>query len=175
MCELKDIKIVNLKKKCEALQIKTYGTKLVILDRIKKHYLQNGLGEFNLDQLADARDEEERLSSQPSSQPSSQTSGQAPSILANSQEGTNSTNTFSSVPIQEEHVEVEDEGPPLKKRKTTVSVSYFVSSVCDNEVEALNMIKSENIWANYCRSNDTAHGKKSYYPCKHKGCPKKIG
>ena len=43
MCELKDIKIVNLKKKCEALQIKTYGTKLVILDRIKKHYLQNGL------------------------------------------------------------------------------------------------------------------------------------
>ena len=48
MCELKDIKIVNLKKKCEALEIKTYGTKLVILYRIKKYSLQNGLGEFYL-------------------------------------------------------------------------------------------------------------------------------
>ena len=48
MCELKDIKIVNFKKKCKALQIKTNGTKLVILYRIKKYYLQNGLGEFYL-------------------------------------------------------------------------------------------------------------------------------
>ena len=46
--ELKSIKLANLKLKCSSLKIKQYGTKLVVFDRIKKHYADNKLGKFNL-------------------------------------------------------------------------------------------------------------------------------
>ena len=49
--ELKSIKLANLKLKCSSLKIKQYGTKLVVFDRIKKHYADNKLGKFNLKDL----------------------------------------------------------------------------------------------------------------------------
>ena len=44
-----------------------------------------------------------------------------------------------------------------KKRKTAIKGFYFVERVCKDEKEALEAIKSEGIWANYCRSNPTVN------------------
>ena len=90
-------------------------------------------------------------------------------------DSSHSSSTLNNVPIREEDEDEEDIEPQAKKRKVKVNVSYFVQRVCQNEDEALEIIRSEKIWANFCRSNETAEGTKSYYPCKNKGCPKKTG
>ena len=51
MGELKDIKIADIKLLCVNLKIASYGSKLVIKDRLKKYYLDNHLGEFNIESL----------------------------------------------------------------------------------------------------------------------------
>ena len=51
---------------------------------------------------------------------------------------------------------------PIKEN--LLLVFYFVKRVCKNENEALGALKPEEIWENYCRSNSTVHGAKSYYP-----------
>ena len=51
MGELKDIKIADIKLLCINLNIVSYGSKLVIKDRLKKYYLDNDLGEFNIESL----------------------------------------------------------------------------------------------------------------------------
>ena len=51
MGELKNIKIADIKLLCVNLNIVSYGSKLVIKDRLKKYYLDNDLGEFNIESL----------------------------------------------------------------------------------------------------------------------------
>ena len=51
MGELKNVKIADIKLLCVNLNIVSYGSKLVIKDRLKKYYLDNDLGEFNLESL----------------------------------------------------------------------------------------------------------------------------
>jgi hypothetical protein len=51
MGELKNIKIADIKLLCVNLNIVSYGSKLVIKERLKKYYLDNDLGEFNIESL----------------------------------------------------------------------------------------------------------------------------
>ena len=51
MGELKNVKIADIKLLCVNLNIVSYGSKLVIKDRLKKYYLDNDLGEFNIESL----------------------------------------------------------------------------------------------------------------------------
>jgi hypothetical protein len=51
--DLKSIKLAQLKLKCRDLNLKEYGSKLLVFERIKKHYIDNSLGEFNLDELVE--------------------------------------------------------------------------------------------------------------------------
>ena len=69
--------------------------------------------------------------------------------------------TLKNVLIREEDEDEEDTEPQAKKRKVKVNVSYFVQR--QNEDEALEIIRSEKIWANFCLSNETAEGTKSMF------------
>ncbi len=139
-----------------------------MFERIKKHYIDNSLGEFNLDELVELEQVEDSpvaiTSSQEASKssPVASTSSQVASLLNN-------------VSIEEEEFKEESISEPAhKKRKTAGHPIYFVSRVCENEEEALAIIKAENSWTSYCRPNTTVNGVKSYFQCKHKGCSKKI-
>ena len=59
----KKIKLSLYREKCKSLKIKDYGTKNIIADRLKKYYIDNGLGIFDPKSLAvdeeDAVNEEE--------------------------------------------------------------------------------------------------------------------
>ena len=61
--DLKSVKLAQLKLKCPELNLKEYGSKLNVLERIKKHYIDNSLGEFNLEDLVELEQAEGRQSS----------------------------------------------------------------------------------------------------------------
>ena len=71
--------------------------------------------------------------------------------------------------------EEENEEAVSKKRKIMVHPIYIVHHVCKNRQEALECIKEEDQWNNYCMSHETKGGTKEYYGCKRKGCSKRIG
>ena len=50
MSFLSKISLKDLKEKCKLLNIKDYGKKDQIVARIKKHYIDNDLGIFNLEE-----------------------------------------------------------------------------------------------------------------------------
>jgi hypothetical protein len=54
-----------------------------------------------------------------------------------------------------------------KKRKVTVKPIYIVHETLENAILAIEFIQNEGIWNNYCISNKTKDGTKSYYGCKN--------
>ncbi len=147
-----------------------------MFERIKKHYIDNSLGEFNLDELVELDQVEDNpvaITSSQEASTSSQVASTSSQVASTSSQVASSLNNVS---IEEEEFEEESISEPAhKKRKTAVHPIYFVSRVCENEEEALAIIKAENSWTSHCRPNTTVNGVKSYYQCKHKGCSKKIG
>ena len=116
--DLKSIKLAQLKLKCRDLNLKEYGSKLLVFERIKKHYIDNSLGEFNLDELVELEQVEDNPVAITSSQEAS-TSSQVASSLNN-------------VSIEEEEFEEESSSEPAhKKRKLSLAHRQFSLSSCD--------------------------------------------
>ena len=180
MSFLKRIKLQQLKDKCKELKIKDYGSKILIVKRIEQHYIAQNLGVFILEDYV--KELEESVENNESIVGSDEESDESlvESVETDSSQASKSSNvqpmSVDDIIINEEH---EDEDGHMtstsKKRKVTVKPIYIVHETIENAILAIEFIQNEGIWNNYCISNKTKDGTKSYYGCKNKGCVKKIG
>jgi hypothetical protein len=106
----------DLKEKCSLLGIKDYGKKEVMIARISKHYIDSGLGVFDLESfIEELKHANEPLSSSHSLREESSNSetSSSNSETSSSNSETSSSNcqpsTVSNVAILEEEGEVEEE------------------------------------------------------------------
>ena len=60
------------------------------------------------------------------------------------------------------------------QRKVAVKPVYIVQQICENETQAIAIIKEADCWKSYCCTTRTKTGIRSYYACKYKSCSKKI-
>jgi len=99
----------DLKEKCSLLGIKDYGKKEVMIARISKHYIDSGLGVFDLESFI----EELKHANEPLSSSHSLREESSNSETSSSNSETSSSNcqpsTVSNVAILEEEGEVEEE------------------------------------------------------------------
>ena len=176
---LAKIKLQQLKDKCKELKIKDYGSKVLILKRIEQHYIAQNLGVFILEEYVkelekSVENNESIVGSDEESDESlveseTDVSSQA-SKLSNVQ-----PSSVDDIIINEEHEDEDGHASSTsKKRKVTVKPIYIVHETFENAILAIEFIQNEGIWNNYCISNKTKDGTKSYYGCKNKGCAKKL-
>jgi len=62
-----------------------------------------------------------------------------------------------------------------QQRKVAVKPVYIVQQICENETQAIAIIKEADCLKSYCCTTRTITGIRSYYACKYKSCSKKIG
>ena len=159
------------------MNIKEYGKKDQIITRITKHYSDNKLGIFSLEDYVNERNHSSQNDTPPiNSLPDESNSDEAssPSCSAYTQHSTVDDVTIEAEEGDENEEEDEEE-VLTKKRKVSIHPIYIVDKVCTNENEALEIITNEACWHSYCISNKTKDGTKSYYGCKYKKCTKKVG
>ena len=149
MSFLSKISLKDLKEKCKLLNIKDYGKKDQIVARIKKHYIDNDLGIFNLEEyLNTIRTPSEETPSEetPSEEaPSEETpSEEIPldilpafdeqeAISPSSSIAYTQPASVNNVLIEEEDEEQDDQEEVVtKKRKISVHPIYIVDTICTN-------------------------------------------
>ena len=116
----------DLKEKCLLLGIKDYGKKEVMIARISKHFIDSGLGVFDLESfIEELKHANEPLSSSHSlreqSSNSETSSSNSETVSSNSETASSNSqpSTVSNVAILEEEEE-EDRDSISKKRKVAV-------------------------------------------------------
>ena len=181
MSSLTRIKLQQLRDKCKELKIKDYGTKVLIVKRIEQHYLAKNLGVFILEEYVKELEESVENNRRFVGSESNESLVESVETDLSSQTSKSSNVQRMSVDdiiINEEEIDEDEDAQATstaKKRKVTVKPIYIVYESFANYIKAIEFIQSEGIWNNYCISNKTKDGTKSYYGCKNKGCAKKIG
>ena len=109
----------------------SYGSKLVIKDRLKKYYLDNDLGEFNIESLINLLPH--NLTTTTEQTQIQETNIETPEVDTTVEtDSSQSSSTLNNVLIREEDEDEEDLEPQAKKRKVKVNASYFVQRVCQS-------------------------------------------
>ena len=143
----------DLKEKCLLLGIKDYGKKEVMIARISKHFIDSGLGFFDLESFI----EELKHANEPltSSHSLREESSNSETSSSNSQPSTVSTVLILEEEGEEEEEEEEDRESISKKPKVAVKPVYIVQQICENETQAIAIIKEADCWKSYCCTTRT--------------------
>jgi hypothetical protein len=175
MSLLTRIKLQQLKDKCKELKIKDYGTKITIVKRFEQHYLAQNLGVFILEEYV--KELEESIVGSDVESDESLVESEEIDVSSQASKSSNvQPMTVDDIIINEEDEDEDGQATSTaKKGKVTVKPIYIVHETFENAILAIEFIQNEGIWNNYCISNKTKDGTKSYYGCKNKGCAKKIG
>ena len=171
---MSEVKRKDLEEKCKALDIKFYGTKQQILDRISKRELE--LAKTNIESdnslnLNLEEDDDDDFDDDPYEDEQDDQLNDVP--LPSQDTNDNATNdnaSNKSIASLDESYEKLDENS--KKRHRIVSV-FKLFMTYDTKLEASAFVKAENFW-HKDRCRDTKEGIKEVFKCKYSGCNSKC-
>jgi hypothetical protein len=157
-------KISDLKKECSKYKLPTYGTKAVLVKRIKE-YLKENVKEFDgEDQVNEDHDDENALN-------------ECTINLSNNNNNDNNSNKCQSESLDDDSLDDEDDENNVDQinqngKRVRLTKLHEFEKHCETLEQAEEIIASENTW-NFQRTRRTTEGLKYVYYCKAQ-CDSKL-
>ena len=163
---LETLSLKQLQEKCKALELKHYGTKATMIQRIKDYEAK--LKEIEIDRAMEleaaltATNDESNLSTLQLDNDEEEGEGELVDILNGNSESPTKSNTSSETTYEKEE---------NSNKRRAVKTYFHLDSSYENRESAFLLI-NEDFYR--CRMSDTKEGQKERFSCKYSGCNRKC-